>query len=260
VKLISSNIRFDNPKDQHNDWNGRRLLLSKCLNDFSPDIIGTQEGRKGQLEDLEGLLINLKKETTNRDWIPERMYPTIFYNPKTITILASGDIWLSTTPEVRGSISFDSTFPRLFTWIRAKNLDFDFFFINVHLDHGSSNTRICQAKVLIQEAKRLNFQNLPIIIIGDFNEGPSGEVKSIISNAFPVYDPWEKLGFAEEGSHHRFQGPLKDSLRIDWILCDKSLPCEEIFFDKTQNASIYPSDHYPLKAVISTPVTVRNHN
>jgi endonuclease/exonuclease/phosphatase family metal-dependent hydrolase len=258
MRLISSNIRFDNPKDLEHNWAGRRVLLAKCLTDFAPDIIATQEGRKTQLEDLEGLLINYKKATFNRNWIEERMYPTIFFNPKTVEVLDSGDIWLSKTPLVSGSFDFESTFPRLFTWIKGKISDTNFFLINVHLDHGNPTTRASQAQVLVSEGQRLNPEKLPIIIVGDFNEGPAGEVRSIISKAFPIYDPWIRLGLKEEESHHKFKGFLEGALRIDWILCDNSLTCESISLDKTHQGTLFPSDHFPVRAVISTPLNVRN--
>lgn len=258
MKLISANIRFDNPKDLKNNWAGRRLLMAKCLNKFSPDILGTQEGRMDQLKDLEGLLVGLKMEDQNRNWISERMYPTIFYNPKTVTVIESGDIWLSQTPTIEGSIDFNSTFPRLFTWIKGEISGSKFFLVNVHLDHGTSSTRVSQTQVLVEETKRLNKEELPIIIIGDFNEGPSLEVRSIISRGFPrIYDPWVKLGQKEEGSHHKFRGTLKGALRIDWILCDKAFSCQSIILDKTHEGHLYPSDHFPVLAVTSTPASVR---
>ncbi len=71
MKLISANIRFDNPKDLKYNWAGRRTLMAKCLNNFSPDILGTQEVRMEQLKDLEGLLINLKIDRKTRNWILE---------------------------------------------------------------------------------------------------------------------------------------------------------------------------------------------
>lgn len=260
MKLISANIRFDNPKDLKHNWAGRRTLMAKCLNKFSPDLLGTQEGRMDQLKDLEGLLVNLKMEDKNRNWILERMYPTIFYNPKTVSIIDSGDIWLSKTPTIEGSIDFNSTFPRLFTWIKAEISGTKFFMANIHLDHGTSATRISQAQVLVEETKRLNKEKLPIIIMGDFNEGPSLEVRSIILKAFPnIYDPWEKLGLKEEGSHHKFQGHLKGAQRIDWILCNKAFFCQSITLDKTHEGTLYPSDHFPVLAVISTPASVRNN-
>jgi endonuclease/exonuclease/phosphatase family metal-dependent hydrolase len=253
MKLISANIRFDNPNDLKKNWAGRRLLMAKCLNNFSPDILGTQEGRMDQLKDLEGLLVGLKMESRNRNWILERMYPTIFYNPKTVSVIDSGDIWLSKTPTLDGSIDFNSTFPRLFTWIKGKISGSKFFLVNVHLDHGTSQTRAFQAQVLVEETRRLNKEELPIIIVGDFNEGPSLEVRSIISKGFPkIYDPWERLGLKEEGSHQK-----KGAQRIDWILCDRSFSCESITLDKTHKGYLYPSDHYPVLAVISAPASVR---
>jgi endonuclease/exonuclease/phosphatase family metal-dependent hydrolase len=249
MNLISANIRFDNPLDNENAWKNRRTLLAKCLKEFEPDIVGTQEGRKDQLKDLSSLLTNLKMADSHRNWIPERMYPTIFYNPKTVTLKETGDIWLSKTPYEDGSKDFDSLFPRLFTYLKGTHEEKEFFLVNVHLDHLKETTRASQIKVLLEELKKK--APARIILLGDFNEGPTGMVRAILKRELPdIYDPWIKLSFPEEGSHHKFKGILEDAQRIDWILLDKSISCENIFFDKSNENGIYPSDHFPLKAQI----------
>jgi hypothetical protein len=111
--FISSNIRFDNPHDGTNAWSHRRINLTNTLLFHAPEVIATQEGRYDQLKDFEGLLQNYFIVDDHRSWIKERMYPTFFLKKKAFELIKSEDIWLSETPEIAGSKSFGSAFPRL---------------------------------------------------------------------------------------------------------------------------------------------------
>lgn len=251
LKVATANIRFDNPADSPNDWNGRSPLLTRLINEFSPDILGTQEGREPQLKNLESLLPDHKLIDLNRDWIDERMYPCIFVNPKKLDVINSGDIWLSETPNTPGTKSFDSAFPRLCTWIIARVIDTnkDFLYVNTHLDHVLSSTRQEQIKVLIAEIDKININKLPIVLTGDFNESPSENVRSEIEKSWPsLYDSWQFLNKEEETSHHKFDGVNKSGSRIDWILTDHSFKVSSINIIKNHEGEIYPSDHFPVFA------------
>ncbi len=253
MKLITSNIRFANSKDGLHDWPARRNLLGKLLNQYQADLIGTQEGFLPQLKDLASLLSLHKLIDNHRSYIDDRMYPCIFINPKTIEVLSSGDFWLSKTPELAGSSSFKSSFPRLATWIKAKHLkeNHSFLFVVTHLDHILPYTREEQIKVLIAEVKKINTEKLPLILAGDFNEGPDQQVRKILNDLLPnLIDPWQIFAYEEEPTHHHFSAPTMDGARIDWCLVDKKFKAKEIFLDKTVEEGIYPSDHYPLKLEI----------
>ena len=249
-RIISTNIRFDTPQDKEHAWDHRKQILFDQINEFSPDLLGTQEGREPQLRDFESGVENLKMIDSHRSWIDERMYPTIYVNPAEVDVFESGDSWLSETPNVDGSSSFDSAFPRLFTWIKAKfkKSGKDFFYINTHFDHVKDSTRKEQVRVLIEEAKKINSTNLPIIISGDFNEAPDQHVhKSLISEMKTIYDPWIMQNNAEEGSFHKFNGDNEGNARIDWILVDFKMKTYDIFLDKKEKDGIYPSDHFIVK-------------
>jgi endonuclease/exonuclease/phosphatase family metal-dependent hydrolase len=251
MKIISSNIRFANSGDGAHDWALRKGLLQNIYLNFAPDILGTQEGRVAQIHQLRDGLKNLALVENHRAWIEDRMYPCLFINPETVFVEKSGDIWLSETPEIAGSVSFDSAFPRLCTWakIKLKQSGHNLTVVNTHLDHILQKSRKEQIKVLIREIQKLG--NDPVIILGDFNESPSTEIQKDLLEAFKLQDPWKEMGHAEETSHHGFLGEEASGDRIDWILVPKTFECESITLDKRSfENGIFPSDHYPLLATV----------
>ncbi len=248
LSLISCNIRFDNPADGSNAWIHRREILKDILLKHSPDIIATQEGRYDQLKDLLTLLPDFEMIDQHRSWIKERMYPTLFLRSGKFEIGKSEDIWLSETPGVAGSRSFDSAFPRLMTCLKLqpKNFNKSFTVVNTHLDHVKAETRLAQVKVLIQELKRQHIKD-SLVIMGDFNDGPESDVRKTLLSEFPgLQDSWKLFNHVEETSHHAFKGEMQNGSRIDWILVDKNFQVESCSMDKTHVKGTYPTDHFPV--------------
>lgn len=249
LKLISTNIRFENEGDQEHNWPHRRQILARLLNQYQADIIGSQEGWRQQVQDLEGLINKLSIIDQHRQWIERRMYPCLFINTDKFDLIESGDIWLSETPEIAGSSSFESSFPRLCTWglIKDKNSSEILLVANVHLDHVLEHTRERQAEVMAYQLSLVNSKKHPIILMGDFNAAPDSQVRDILSEGpLKLYDPWEKMGKSEETTYHKFQGNLPEGKRIDWFLLSDHFKVEDIFLDKSHENNIYPSDHFPL--------------
>jgi endonuclease/exonuclease/phosphatase family metal-dependent hydrolase len=247
--LISCNIRFDNPADGQNSWQHRRDFLSQTLLKHKPSIIATQEGRVHQLNQLKSSLKNFEIAEQHRSWIGERMYPTIFLKQDEFEYLGSGDMWLSETPDIAGSHSFESAFPRLMTWskVQIKGKEQNLFIVNTHLDHIKPETRLSQSKVLVEAIKRIWDGQSSLVIMGDFNDSPDSSVREIIVNAFPfLQDAWKIFNSKEESSHHAFKGETQNGSRIDWILVDNKLTIESCMMDKSTLNGAYPTDHYPI--------------
>ncbi len=253
LTLVTCNIRFDNPADGANDWSHRRLFLRDILLSHSPDIIATQEGRFHQLQDLNSLLPEYELVDDHRSWIGERMYPTFFVKKNRFEKMKSEDLWLSETPDVAGSRSFDSAFPRLMTWMKIQpvNSQNDLWLVNTHLDHIKEETRLGQIQVLSTELRKFWNDKDALIMMGDFNEGPDGKVRKHLEKEFGLQDTWKLFHPKEESSHHAFQGEVPNGNRIDWILVDKKLKVQKSEMDKTSRDGKYPTDHYPVMAKIT---------
>lgn len=247
--LISSNIRFDNPADGANAWPHRKNNLAELLLSHSPDIIATQEGRFSQLKEFVSLLPDFEIIDQHRSWIKERMYPTFFIRKDKFEILGSEDLWLSETPDIAGSLSFESTFPRLMTWVKVqpKNSNKKMLFVNTHLDHVKQLTRENQIQVLISQVLRNWDKDTTLLIAGDFNDSPDSSIRKILLQNFPnLKDAWKEFHLLEETSHHAFNGESQNGSRIDWIMIDERLKIENCLMDKKNFNGLYPSDHFPI--------------
>ena len=258
LKVISFNIRFENPADGKNNWPNRLPLASDLVNRHSPDLMGTQEGYRAQVEELAQEIRPLELAYPDRDWIEDRMYPCIFYNPDKLKPLDNGDIWLSKTPYVAGSSDFDSAWPRLATWtlFHHKNHQKTILMVNTHLDHVLAYTRKEQIKVLVREIQPLLKNNPILVLTGDFNEAPDGNVRDEIERGLShLFDPWYALDEKEEITTHKFRGylpPEKGGHRIDWILADKRLtPLSAEVDQSSTDEGVFPSDHFPVVATFS---------
>lgn len=246
IKIVSSNIRFDNPADLDNSWNNRKKILSDDFNSRSLDIICTQEGRETQLRELEGLLSEFKLQDSHRSWIDNRMYPCIF--TRALSSKQSNDFWLSKTPAKAGSISFNSAFPRLCTWAKLVIEGNEILVFNMHLDHTTDDVRENQINVAIDEIKTINKECLPLIVCGDFNSGPNSNIYKTLIHRLDLLDPWTEHQLAEESTYHLFRGEFLEGKRIDWILHSKEFTSKKIELIKTNKNNIYISDHFPVYA------------
>lgn len=259
LKIITSNLRYENEHDGPNNWPHRKVFLSDLINKKNPDVLASQEGRNPQIQEFNILLENVELVDSHRQWISERMYPCLYIRSKEMPVVESGDIWLSLTPEVAASKSFGSTFPRLCSWSLVKrHLTGEvFLLVATHLDHVLEETRIEQCNVLINEITKLRNKkspNAPVIFMGDFNESPDHAIKSNLMRAFNLKDPWNELSNSEQTSHHSFLGEkCLSGHRIDWILIPETFKTIsiELLKDKMPNGN-YPSDHYPLFLICDT--------
>lgn len=240
IKIITCNIRFDNPKDLNNSWTNRKKFLATTLKKEKAQIICTQEGREPQLRELENLL-EMQLVDEHREWIKERMYPCIYID-SSINIVDQGDFWLSYTPNILASKIPESAFPRLCTWAKVQIEDYTFCIFNVHLDHTTDYVRKLQSKILLDELRKIS-NRLPFILLGDFNTPAKESLYDEIINSLDIIDTWSGK---EEQTFHQFKGDRFVGKRIDWILCSSSFEFEKTKVLKDSKEGLYLSDHYPV--------------
>jgi endonuclease/exonuclease/phosphatase family metal-dependent hydrolase len=249
--IMTFNLRFATPVDGPNAWEFRKDLVAEIIKTHRPDLLGTQEGTVPQLEYLETALPGYLSLTAHRQVDRTCQYPTIFYREERFQVKASGEFWLSETPEVHRSTSWDSAFPRMVTYglFQEVGRDQDFYFINTHLDHVSARARLEGARMIREHFFRFR---LPMILAGDFNEPPeSPTYHQLLNGDSPLRDTWRALHppGEETTTQHNFDGTPRGA-RIDWILATPPFRVQRVAVGTDNRDGRYPSDHFPYEAEV----------
>src|SRR5690606_11569892 len=142
--VATYNLRFDNPKDIGNLWKDRMPYVAALIRYHDFDVVGTQEGRPNQLQDLIKALPQYARYGKGRDDGSDKgEHSAIFYKKDRFQLLASGDFWLSETPDKPG-LGWDATCcNRICSWVylQDKKTKKKFYFFNVHFDHQGKIAR-----------------------------------------------------------------------------------------------------------------------
>lgn len=252
VNVMSFNIRYGTADDGENSWGDRRDIVVNTIREYSPDIVGMQECLDFQANYIVEQLPQYKWFGVGReaDTSGERM--AILYKYKWLSPIKVENFWLSETPEVPGSRSWNTACPRMVTAARffhSRTRQF-FVFCNTHFDHRSEAARRGAAKVLLGYVASLE-DGMPVVVTGDFNSkaGDSAAWETLVQG--DVRDAWL---VAEEtaGPPLTFGGyePPTPGIdrRIDWILVRGPIAVEHCETVTYKESGHYPSDHYPVAA------------
>jgi len=251
LKVMSFNIRYDNPGDGENRWDARKDLVVETIRKFDPDLLGLQEvlDHQGRFlrESLEGYaFVGVGRD----DGAKKGEFAPVLYRKRRFEILDSGHFWLSETPEVPGSVGWDASLPRIATWARLRDRERGrtLVFLNTHWDHRGEEARLESAKLVrrfLDEAKDA------VVVAGDFNTPGLSSPYNLLHEAFR--DPFRGTQFQpkrEAGTYHGFRGKATGP-RIDWILCSRNFGLRSGSIDRTSWNDRYPSDHFPVTAAIT---------
>lgn len=252
LKVMSFNVRYGVAHDGENNWPNRQDIAVGMLREYDADIIGTQELLPFQADYLVKWMPEYRWFGAPRgDYgLPERS--AILYKWRDFIVLDSGTFWLSETPEVYGSRSWDSRYPRVATWARFvhRGSGRTFHVYNTHFDHIGREARINGMKVILDHVEA-NTGGGPVILMGDFNIEAGDNAVYTAPMEADFADAW--LVAAEQkgptATWGAFADPDPDSTsRIDWILTKGSVGvdlCETVLYNE---GGRYPSDHYPVFA------------
>jgi len=249
IRIITYNIRYNNPDDGINAWPNRSKNVAALLEFHQADIFGLQEALIGQIEDIQAQLPQMKWVGVGRDDGKKAgEFSPIFYNSKKFTALKQGWFWLSETPEKPG-LGWDAACTRICTWIVLKENKSNekLMVFNTHFDHKGEQARIESAKLILRKIKELNTENLPVILTGDFNltpeQAPVVLVSKELNDARSVSQdkPYGPSGTFEDFD---FNSPLKE--RIDYIFVNNKIVVKQYGILSDSKDQRYPSDHLPV--------------
>lgn len=254
LRVMSFNIRYGTARDGDNAWPHRKELVVDTIRAFGPDLLGTQETLPFQAEYISDQLPGYTKIGWTRDGKENGEQCALFFRSDRFEVVQSGQFWLSETPDEKYTKSWDSSLPRVATWVvlrDTQNNNHEFVFANTHFDHRGEVAREESAKLIHERAVKLN--GAPVVLTGDFNcaEG-SAPWKALTASG--LLKDTRRLMYPQtqqdEGTFNGFQGRAAGA-RIDWILVTDDFAVHAADIDRTSDDGRYPSDHFPVTAVLS---------
>ena len=252
LNVLTFNLRYNNPGDGYNAWPKRKELAAKVLTDQQADFVGMQEALSGMIGDLQDLLPGYAWTGVGRDDGQSKgEFAPIFYRKDRFTLEKHGVFWLSETPEVAGSKSWDAALPRIATWGVFRELQGGrkVFVVNTHFDHRGEEARRQSAKLLIGKIGELS-QKLPVVLTGDFNTGPdSPAIKTLTEDErLKLTDSKAVTQTAHTGGECSFNdfGQTGNEGIIDFIFVGPGIEVKSHGFLKIVAGDLYVSDHWPV--------------
>lgn len=253
TRIMTYNIRFDNPADSPHTWVNRKPLILNQIRDFDSDIIGLQEALFGQVRDLEVALLDYERIGVGRDdGINAGEFSPLFIKKDRFEILDQGTFWLSDTPD-QVSIGWDASMERIATWALIKNIvtKDSTLVVNTHFDHVGKIARLESIKLINTFISEDRFKGIDKIVMGDFNTGPDTEpYKWFVKNSLLNDTYYSAIN--REGPVGTFNSFNYEHLspRIDYIFVSPTKKVKQYKVLQTKIDGILPSDHWPVMVII----------
>lgn len=265
VKVMSYNVRYGTAKDGENHWDKRKSALVDTIKAFNPGLLGTQETLGFQRDYIAEKLPGYGVLGVGRDDGKEAgEMMAVYWKKDRFEKLDGGHFWLSETPEKAGSKSWDSSLPRMATWVKLSDRKSPgakpILWVNTHFDHRGPRARLESAKIIRERASTLG-KDCSLIVTGDFNSaessepykalfGRQGERDSPVVDTFRVANPMKRT---EEGTASGFKASATTGNRIDWIGASRDWSVRKAGIDRTARDGRTPSDHFAVFAVLGRP-------
>jgi endonuclease/exonuclease/phosphatase family metal-dependent hydrolase len=246
LRVMTYNIRFDNPGDSVNAWPNRKDKVFTLISKYDPDILGIQEALHHQITDITGNLKHYIYIGVGRDDGKEKgEYSPILFRKKRFKVIDQSTFWLSLHPEIPGSKDWDAAITRVATWAIMKDrvTKRKFFILNTHFDHIGKEARKQSAEIIKRKILELA-KGLPVIVTGDFNstreEPPYMEM--INGTQVALNDPAKE----RKGTFCTFKVNGAECRAIDYIFITNEWKSESYLIIDDHDGKYYPSDHLPV--------------
>ncbi len=115
ITMMTYNLKFDSPTFEPS-WEVRRDMQIDMIRKYDPDIIGTQEGLKEQIDYLADQLTDYVVVGEGRQGGDDDEHMAIFYKREKFRLRELQSFQLSKTPDVIGS--GPEVNPRMVSWAR----------------------------------------------------------------------------------------------------------------------------------------------
>jgi len=259
LNIMTFNIRLNTASDDLDAWPYRKDKVASLILFHNVHLLGVQEALHDQMMDLKERLPNFRYVGVGRDDGKEKgEYSAIFYDTTRLQMLQSQTFWLSETPAIPGSKSWDAAITRIVTWARFKDKKTKrvFFAFNTHFDHMGKKARAESARIILNKVKEIAGSS-PAIVTGDFNSEPGDEPIQIIldkTNAFHLTDSKEvsqTTHYGPTGTFNGFKSKERNDQPIDYIFIKGKWKVLKHATISQSWEGRFASDHFAVLATLS---------
>ncbi|MBL7847939.1 MAG: endonuclease/exonuclease/phosphatase family protein [Cyclobacteriaceae bacterium] len=255
IRIMSYNIRFDNPADGLNSWGNRREFLAGQVQSADPDVLAIQESLPNQVEFLSTKLNGYGHAGQGRDEGGQGESTTIFFRQSRFDLKEVNQFWLSESPD-QLSRGWDAAIRRICTYVLLfdKQLNRSILIFNTHFDHIGHQARIKSAELILRKIKESNAQGLPVILTGDFNATPdSAPIQLLQKEMSDCRLIATSKSMAAQGSFNAFDTAKPATQLIDHIFVTSGVTVATYAVLVATQDGKYPSDHFPVVVDIALP-------
>ncbi len=256
AKVMTFNIRYDNPGDGISSWEFRKDQVAELITQYSPDFLGLQEALKHQCKDLNRSLKGYRWIGVGReDGDEEGEFTPIFYQNKKWKLADWNFFWLSATPN-QPSKGWDAAFERIVTWAKFthKETSKDIFVFNTHFDHRGQVARLQSTDLILHKIEDITEGN-PFVLMGDFNFNPqSAPYLNLTKTSAYVLDTRHLSSSLPKGPTGTFSGfqeqPYLPIDQIDYIFIRNDMVATDFEVVVHSLNGLYASDHFAVSTHI----------
>lgn len=249
LKVMSFNIRYDNPNDGKNIWENRKNEMLEMLNYYQPTFIGLQEALLHQLNFIVRGLENFSFIGVGREDGKEKgEFAPILFDTSRFNCIKQNTFWLSEADNIV-SIGWDAALPRICTYglFKEKATGKYFHIFNTHFDHIGDTARLMSAKLIIKKIDEFVGKDEKVILMGDFNcEIDSEPIKMIRQNLKYGADISQKGLYGPNGTFNGFEENKIIDERIDFIFFKNIKVLAYRHIDDRMKNNNFMSDHFPV--------------
>jgi len=247
--IMTYNVRYSNKIDGRHSWDNRKAPLIETILKENPDVLSLQEAKPDQLKYIDEKLSEYTRigEGRWKDGDPDE-HCSILFKTELFDMQETKTIWYSNTPDVPGSMGWDTSLPRIYTYVilKDKAAGISFVVMNTHIEHKGKIARTKSLEILLEKAK--SFSPLSVVITGDFN----------LQEDYPGYKVITGDGYLKDSryiSKIKYKGPFistngfgafEQKTAIDFIFVNDGFAVNSHETIENNQGDFYPSDHYPV--------------
>lgn len=234
----------------------RMHLWAQQINNALPDSLGVQEINSYWVSGSKSLLPQYAYYGVKRGGDENEQKSEmngIFYLKGKFNLIESDTFWISETPETESKYENAGCY-RICSYVVLENktTGFTYIHMNTHLDNSSVEAQNLGGKLIVEYAEKLTqkYENVPVVITGDFNQYSDGEAcKQLVNNGFFNANKATILGETML-TYNNWTRETKGR-PIDFIFVNDGFSVEEYDVYNNIKEKTNISDHYMITATLN---------